>query len=96
MTQDSPTYDPPLKLMITTPSQIPTGYGPNATGKAGGNLRVRCTDAEYKAIQLQAQLLGLSLSNFCRSAILKTAKALELHRLANSTDIQAGDDEDGV
>jgi hypothetical protein len=78
-------YDPPLKIMITTPSEIPHGFGPNSTGKRGGNLRVRCTNAEYDMIQMEAASLGISLANFVRWCAVHAAKQLLIHRESSST-----------
>lgn len=87
-------YEPPLKVTIPTPSEIPAGFGPNSTGGRGGNLRIRCTDAEYDMLQMEAVHLGISLANFCRWCAVHVAQKLEAHREAQSTDMSIGD-EDG-
>ena len=79
-------YEPPIKIMITTPSEIPQGFGPNSTGKRGGNLRVRCTNSEYDMIQIEAAELGISLATFCRWCAVHAAEQLKKHRDAGSTD----------
>ena len=87
-------YEPPLRITIPTPSEIPQGYGPNSTGKRGGNLRVRCTNAEYDAIAIEASRLGLSLAMFSRWCIVQVGQKLLEHRDALSTDMSIGE-EDG-
>ena len=87
-------YEPPLKIAIPTPSEIPKQFGPNSTGKRGGNLRVRCTNAEYDAIQLEARLLGISLAMFSRWCAVQVAQQLLKHRDDKSTDMFAGDELD--
>ena len=71
-------YKPPLKITIPIPMKIPVNRGVNATGKRGGNLRVRCTNAEYDM--------------FCRWSSLKVAQQLEEHRLSNSNSTTVGED----
>jgi hypothetical protein len=78
-------YEPPLKITIPIPSEIPIGRGTNSTGKRGGNLRIRCTNKEYDAIQREATELGLSLAMFCRWSIVHVASGLFVHREVNST-----------
>jgi hypothetical protein len=78
------TYDPPLKVTIPTPSEVPRGFGPNSTGKRGGNLRVRCTNAEYDMIQVEAERLGITLANFCRWCSVQVAEQMKLHRETGS------------
>ena len=73
-------YTPPHEVSIPTPSEIPKGYGPNSTGKRGGNLRIRCTNAEYDMLQQEATALGISLANFCRWCSVHVAQELEKHR----------------
>ena len=87
-------YEPPLKITITTPNEIPQGFGPNSTGKRGGNLRVRCTNAEYDAIQLEAVFLGISLAMFTRWCAIHVATKLKQHRDASSISISIGDEDD--
>lgn len=87
-------YEPPLKIAIATPSEIPQGFGPNSTGKRGGNLRVRCTNAEYDAVQHEASLLGISLAMFVRWCGVQVATKLKEHRDALSTDMSIGEDEE--
>ena len=87
-------YEPPLKITITIPSPIAHGYGPNSTGRRGGNLRIRCTNKEYDAIQGEATKLNLSLAMFCRSCAIQVAQRLEAHRIDKRTDIEAIEDED--
>ena len=85
-------YEPPIKIMITTPSEIPQGFGPNSTGKRGGNLRVRCTNSEYDMIQLEAAELGISLATFCRWCAVHAAEQLLKHRDSQSTDESVEED----
>ena len=85
-------YEPPIRIAIPTPSEIPQGFGPNSTGKRGGNLRVRCTNAEYDAIQHEAGLLGITLATFCRWCSIHVAQKLKKHREELSTDMSIGDD----
>jgi hypothetical protein len=73
-------YEPPLRISIPTPSEIPVGFGPNSTGKRGGNLRVRCTNSEYDDIQIEANKLGISLANFVRWCAVHTATKMKEHR----------------
>ena len=87
-------YEPPLTIVITTPSLIAPGLGVNSTGKRGGNLRVRCTNREYDAIQQEAMHLNLSLAMFCRSCIVKAAQRLKAHRDNASLNMTA-QEEDG-
>ena len=87
------TYEPPLKITITTPDVIEQGFGPNSTGGKGGNLRVRCTNAEYDRIQEEAIRLGITLAMFCRWCSIQVAERLQEHREANSTDMSAGEEE---
>ena len=85
-------YDPPYKISIPTPSEIPRGFGPNSTGKRGGNLRIRCTNAEYDMLQQEATTLGISLANFCRWCVVQVAQQLEKHRSDTSTIDTTGED----
>jgi|TARA_R110000803_G_scaffold143461_2_gene209511 hypothetical protein len=85
-------YKPPLKITIPIPMKIPVNRGVNATGKRGGNLRVRCTNAEYDMIQEEASKIGLTLAMFCRWSSLKVAQQLEEHRLSNSNSTTVGED----
>jgi hypothetical protein len=87
-------YEPPLKITITTPDEIPQGFGPNSTGKRGGNLRVRCTNAEYDAIAHEAALLGVTLAMFTRWCATHVATQLKSHRDASSTSMSVGDDDE--
>lgn len=86
-------YEPPLRIAIPIPSKIPRGFGINSTGKRGGNLRIRCTDKEYDAIQLEARHLDVSLANFCRWSIVHVAKMLREHRLTSSTTMSIGEED---
>ena len=86
-------YEPPLKITIAAPSPIAQGYGPNSTGRRGGNLRIRCTNKEYDAIQAEARRLNLSLAMFCRSCAIQVAQRLEAHREGGNTGIEATEDE---
>lgn len=88
-------YEPPLKVTIPIPSKIPLSFGPNSTGKRGGNLRVRCTNKEYDLIQDEAAALDLSLANFCRWSALYVARAIKEHREDQSTSMSAGEELDG-
>jgi hypothetical protein len=85
-------YNPPLKIYITTPSEIPHGFGPNSTGKRGGNLRVRCTNKEYDMIQIEAAKLSISLATFCRWCSIHVAEQLKKHREEASTEESVGED----
>jgi hypothetical protein len=87
-------YEPPLRIAIATPSEIPQGFGPNSTGKRGGNLRVRCTNAEYDAIKVEALKLNISLATFCRWCAVQVADKLKEHRDGESTDVSIGDNYD--
>jgi hypothetical protein len=87
-------YEPPLKITIPAPNEIPTGFGPNSTGGKGGNLRVRCTNKEYDAIQLEASQLGISLAMFTRWCAVHVAAKLAEHRDILSTDIGIGEDDE--
>jgi hypothetical protein len=89
-------YEPPLLITIPVPSEMPIGYGVNSTGHRGGNIRFRCTDAEFDAIKVQADLAGLSFAAYCRWICIHVADKMRLHREENSTDIEAKDDRDGV
>ena len=82
-------YDPPLKVTIASPSEIPKGFGINSTGKYGGNLRIRCTNAEYDMIKEQAYLHGLSISNYCRWCCVHVAQAMQEHRIEHSNEMEA-------
>ena len=85
-------YEPPLKITITTPNEIPQGFGPNSTGGRGGNLRVRCTNAEYDAIQVEAGRLGLSLAMYTRWCAVHVGQQLKAHRDEMSTSISIGEE----
>lgn len=86
-------YEPPLRIYIPAPNEIPKGFGPNSTGKRGGNLRVRCTNAEYDAIQIEAAKLSISLAMFTRWCAVHTAQQLREHRETESTSMSIGDEE---
>ena len=86
-------YEPPLKIMIPTPNELPQGYGVNSTGKRGGNLRVRCTNKEYDTIKHEASLLGISLAMFTRWCAVHVAANLTKHRKALSTSMSIGEEE---
>ena len=85
-------YDPPYKVSIPTPSEIPKGFGPNSTGKRGGNLRIRCTNAEYDMLAEESAELGISIANFGRWCSVQVAQKLREHRLNNSTAQTVGED----
>ena len=87
-------YEPPLKIYIPTPNILPKGFGPNSTGKRGGNLRVRCTNKEYDSIQLEAANLGISLAAFCRWCSAHVAQQLKEHRRIKSTSALIGEKDD--
>lgn len=87
-------YELPLRISIPTPSEIPKGYGPNSTGRRGGNLRVRCTDAEYDAIQLEAGLLGISLAAFVRWCAVHVSQKMKEHRDNESVEWDYGKEGD--
>jgi len=84
-------YEPPLRISIPIPSEIPVGFGPNSTGKRGGNLRVRCTNAEYDAIKVEAELLGISLANFVRWCAVHVSQNMKEHRDDESTEWDYGE-----
>jgi hypothetical protein len=86
-------YEPPLKITIPIPSEIPKGFGPNSTGKRGGNLRVRCTNREYDTIAHEASLIGVTLAMFTRWSAIHVAKMLAKHRDEQSTSMAIGDEE---
>ena len=86
-------YEPPLKITIPIPTSFPVGRGVHSTGKRGGNLRVRCTNAQYDAIQLEAAYLKVSLATFCRWCAVHVASQLREHRKAQSTSISIGDED---
>ncbi len=87
-------YEPPLKISIPTPNEIPHGFGPNSTGRRGGNLRIRCTNKEHDAIAFEASKLNISLAMFCRWCSTQVAQKLKEHREAESTDISIGETDD--
>jgi hypothetical protein len=84
-------YEPPLRISIPLPAEIPIGFGPNSTGRRGGNLRVRVTDAEYDAMQIEAALLDVSLAKFVRWCAVHVAQTLKEHRDNESTDWDYGE-----
>jgi hypothetical protein len=86
-------YEPPLRIIIPTPNELPQGYGVNSTGKRGGNLRVRCTNKEYDAIKHEASLLGISLAMFTRWCAVHVAANLTKHRKTLSTSMTIGEEE---
>jgi hypothetical protein len=85
-------YEPPIQITISTPNTIPIGFGPNSTGKRGGNLRVRCTNNEYDAIKHEAELLNISLATFTRWCATHVAQKLSQHRETQSTSSIIGED----
>jgi hypothetical protein len=85
-------YEPPLMITIPVPMTLPTSRGANATGKRGGNLRIRCTNKEYDFIQEEASKLGITLAMFCRWCATRVATELEQHRLKEETNSYAGED----
>ena len=87
-------YEPPLKISIALPTELPKGFGVNSTGSRGGNLRVRCTNKEYDAITHEADLLDLTLAMFCRWCAMQVATKLFEHREASSTSISIGEDDE--
>ncbi len=87
-------YEPPLKIAIALPNEFPKGFGINSTGKRGGNLRIRCTNKEYDAIQKEAICLGISLAMFGRSCIVQVATRLLEHREASSTSMSVGENDE--
>lgn len=80
-------YDPPLKITIPLPSEIPMLRGIHATTKSGGNLRVRCSNSEYAEIQQEADKLGMTISSFMRFVGRAVARALKEHRVNGSSTI---------
>jgi hypothetical protein len=89
-------YQPPPEITIPTPNEIPKGFGPNSTGKRGGNLRVRCTDREYDAISYEASKLNISLAMFCRWCCVQVAQKLKHDRILQSTEISIGEENDST
>jgi hypothetical protein len=87
-------YEAPLRIAIPTPTDLPIGYGVNSTGKRGGNLRVRCTNKEYDAIQHEAVLLGMTLAMFTRHCAVHVAAQLSKHRKAESTSMVIGEQDE--
>lgn len=87
-------YEPPLKITIPVPTEIPRSFGPNSTGKRGGNLRVRCTNREYDAIKHEAYRLSISLATFCRWCSVHVAQAIKEHRDEQSVDMIAGEEDE--
>ena len=85
-------YEPPLKITIPIPNNFPVGRGTNSTGRRGGNLRIRCTNKEYDAIQYEAGLLDITLAMFCRWCAVHVAARLLEHRKTSSTAISIGED----
>ena len=88
-------YEPPLTITISTPDEIPKGFGPNSTGGRGGNLRVRCTNAEYDMLKEEARLVGVSQAMFTRWCAVQVATKLKQHREAGMTSISIGHDDEG-
>ena len=86
-------YEPPLRISIPLPSKFRLTYGPNSTGKRGGNLRVRCTNNEYDALKIEAEALGITLATFCRWCAVHVGQELKKHREASSTEMFAGEDQ---
>jgi len=82
-------YEPPLKVTIPRPTEIPRARGVMSTGKYGGNLRIRCTNAEYDMAKEIADSLGLTLAGFGRWCIVRCAMALKEHRDNESDNIEA-------
>ena len=87
-------YEPPLKITIPLPHEIPVGRGVNATSKYGGNLRIRCTNKEYDLIQREAAKLDVTLAMFCRWCSTYVAARLADHREAADTSMSAGDNDE--
>jgi hypothetical protein len=85
-------YLPPLKITIPLPSPFAKTKGIYSTGHRGGNLRVRCTNAEYDIIKYEAEQLGITLANFTRWCAIKAASALLEHRSNNIDSIECGED----
>tara|TARA_E500000305_G_C4001783_1_gene227800 strand:- start:940 stop:1248 length:309 start_codon:yes stop_codon:yes gene_type:complete len=85
-------YEPPIQITISTPSEIPVGFGPNSTGRRGGNLRVRCTNNEYDAIKHEAELLNITLATFTRWCAVQAAQKLLQHRTTKNTSNIIGED----
>lgn len=77
-------YEPPIQITIPIPSKIDVGYGPESTGKRGGNLRIRCTNKEYDLIKQEAEALDVSIAAFCRWCSVRMARTLEKHRTSQS------------
>ena len=80
-------YDPPLKITIPLPTEPPILRGIHATTKSGGNLRVRCSNAEYALIQQEAAKIGMTISAFMRIVGRSVARALKDHRVNGSNSI---------
>lgn len=87
---------PPLKITIPVPSYIPPKPGMHSTSKYGGNLRIRCSNAELDMVQEEADKLGLTTSGFCRWCITRVALALRQYQERNQDGIHhelAGEDD---
>jgi uncharacterized protein (DUF1778 family) len=78
-------YEPPLLIKIPIPTEMTRRRGINSTGRYGGNLRIRCTNAEYDMIKREAEMLGITLAGFSRWCIVRVAQALIDHRKSMST-----------
>lgn len=88
------TYTPPIKVSIPTPCEIPRARGPNAVTGYGGNLRIRCSDAEYDLIKEEARQLGFGIAAFGRWTMTHVARVLKEHREKQLTSDYAGEDDE--
>lgn len=89
-------YEPPLQIKISLPSEFKKRFGPESTGRYGGNLRVRCTNEEYDMMKAIAEKLNLSLAMFVRSCAVQTARILRDHETEQNNSMIAGEDDDAV
>ena len=85
-------YEPPLQVKIPIPTEMARRRGINSTGRYGGNLRVRCTNAEYDMVKREAERLDITLAGFSRWCIVHVAQALIDHRKNRSTSMLGEED----
>ena len=81
--------DVPLKLIIPLPSHYRYGVGEQSTRGKSGNLRVRCSSADYNTIKEEANRLGLTVSSFVRWCAVQAALAIAAHRDKSSESIES-------
>lgn len=87
----SATYEPPLRVTIPLPCELPRGRGRSSTGRYGGNYRIRLTNDEYNMIQQEAAELGISMAAFGRWCVKQIAMQLREHRTQQLTTTHVGD-----